>query len=86
MSELKNTNGNSFSKFNKMSTEELDEILRLDFQLPDGEGLDEDTILYITEVIASREKSPSHALFLSNQLISQIESGTSIWSLCPNIS
>lgn len=57
MSELKNTNGNSFSKFNKMSTEELDEILRLDFQLPDGEGLDEDTILYITEVIASREKS-----------------------------
>ena len=57
MSELKNTNGNSFPKFNKMSTEELDEILRLDFQLPDGEGLDEDTILYITEVIASREKS-----------------------------
>lgn len=62
MSELKNTNGNSFSKFNKMSTEELDEILRLDFQLPDGEGLDEDTILYITEVIASREKSPSHVV------------------------
>lgn len=62
MSELKNTNGNSFSKFNKMSTEELDEILRLDFQLPDGEGLDEDTILYITEVIASREKSPSRVV------------------------
>ena len=59
MSELKNTSGNSFSKFNKMSTEELDEILRLDFQLPESEGLDADTILYIAEIIAGREASSS---------------------------
>ena len=59
MSELKNTSGNSFSKFNKMSTEELDEILCLDFQLPESEGLDADTILYIAEIIAGREASSS---------------------------
>ena len=59
MSELKNTSGNSFSKFNKMSTEELEEILRLNFQLPETEGLDADTILYIAEIIAGREASSS---------------------------
>jgi len=39
-----------------MSTESLEELLRLDAELPDGEGPDIDEILYISEVIAKREK------------------------------
>ena len=39
-----------------MSTEMLEEILRADSQLPDSEDSDTDTILYIMEVIANREK------------------------------
>ena len=39
-----------------MSTEELEEILRLDSQLPDDEENDIDAILYILEVIEKRKK------------------------------
>lgn len=59
MSELNNRDRNAYSKFDHMSTEDLETILRLDYQLPEGEGLDPDTILAITEVIANREKSDS---------------------------
>lgn len=59
MSELNNRDRNAYSKFEHMSTEDLETILRLDYQLPEGEGLDPDTILAITEVIANREKSES---------------------------
>lgn len=59
MSELNNRDRNAYSKFEHMSTEDLETILRLDYQLPEGEGLDPDTILAITEVIANREKSDS---------------------------
>ena len=43
-----------FSQYNQMSTEELEKILRADFELPDAEGSDMAKILYITEVIAER--------------------------------
>ena len=43
-----------FSRYNHMSTEELEKILRADFELPDEEESDMDKILYITEVIARR--------------------------------
>ena len=59
MSELNNRDRNAYSKFEHMSTEDLETILRLDYQLPEGEGLDPDTILAITEVIANREESDS---------------------------
>lgn len=52
-------NGNKhrdFLKFDNMSTEMLEDILRADSQLPDGENSDTDAILYIMEVIAKREK------------------------------
>jgi len=39
-----------------MSTESLEELLRLDAELPDGEGSDIDEILYISEVIAKRDR------------------------------
>ena len=45
-----------FSMFDEMSTEELNEILRQDSQLPDGEESDTDAILYIMEVIEKRSK------------------------------
>ena len=46
--------GRDFSEYNHMSTEDLEAILRADFELPDGEGADIEKILYITEVIAQR--------------------------------
>ena len=45
-----------FSMFDEMSTEELNEILWQDSQLPDGEESDTDAILYILEVIEKRSK------------------------------
>ena len=49
-------NHNNYSHFDSMSTKDLEEILRLDFQLPDDEVSDVDAIIYITEVIEKREK------------------------------
>ena len=61
MPDLNRKKDHSFSKFNRMSTQELDEILRLDLRLPDGDGLGPDAILYIMAVIAGRETSSSEA-------------------------
>lgn len=46
-----------FSRYDALSTEELSEILRLDSEAPEGNGLDIDTLLYITGVLAERKKS-----------------------------
>ena len=43
-----------FSRYNHMSTEELEKILRADFELPGEEESDMEKIVYITEVIARR--------------------------------
>ena len=43
-----------FSQYNHMSTEELEQILRADFELPEEKESDMEKILYITEVIAGR--------------------------------
>lgn len=56
MSDSYKSNRDDYSRFDNMSTEELEEILRLDFQLPDDEESDVDAIFYITEVIEKREK------------------------------
>ncbi len=56
MSGLNSGDRKDYSKYDKMSTESLDELLRLDAELPDGEGSDIDEILYISEVIAKRDK------------------------------
>lgn len=56
MSGLDSGNSKDYSKYDGMSTESLEELLRLDAELPDGEGPDIDEILYISEVIAKREK------------------------------
>jgi len=49
----------SFSEFDKMGTKELEKILRLDAQLPEGEDCDTELILHISEVIAKREQENS---------------------------
>ena len=56
MSESKEHFHRDFSKFDEMSTAELNEILRQDSQLPDGEESDIDAILYIMEVIEQRNQ------------------------------
>ena len=44
-----------FSRYDALSTEELSEILRQDSETPEGNGLDIDTLLYITGVLAERK-------------------------------
>ena len=56
MSESNENNHRKYSIYNNMSTEVLEEILRADSQLQNDEDSDMDTILYIMEVIAKREK------------------------------
>lgn len=47
---------NEFAKYDNMSTEELNEILRQDFLNPGNELLDADAILYISRILADREE------------------------------
>lgn len=56
MSGLNSENRKDYSKYDEMSTESLEELLRLDAELPDGEESDIDEILYISEVIAKRDR------------------------------
>ena len=56
MSESKEHFHRDFLMFDEMGTEELNEILRQDSQLPDGEESDTDAILYIMEVIEKRSQ------------------------------
>lgn len=49
-------NVQDFSKYDAMTSEELAQLLRLDSEAPEGNGLDIDTLLYITGVLAEREK------------------------------
>lgn len=57
-----------FAKYDAMSTEELQQILREDASKPMGEGSDSDALFYIMEVLAKRRKernegkSPEEAL------------------------
>ena len=43
-----------FSVYDEMSTEELEEILRADFDAPEGEETDMDIILYVTDLLTER--------------------------------
>lgn len=48
-----------FSEYASMETSELEEILRLDAQSPEGEESDMELILYIMEVLANRKGNSS---------------------------
>ncbi len=57
MSENLNREVRDFSKYNTMSTEELEELLRLDSEAPDGQESDTELLLYVMEVLSYREKA-----------------------------
>ena len=61
MSENQNRGNVDFAQYDSMATEELEEILRLDAEMPDGQESDTDKILYIMEVLAERKRNNGHA-------------------------
>lgn len=60
MLESKNSIPRDFSRFDKLSTEELREIIRQDSMLAEDEESDMDAILYIMEVLANREREENN--------------------------
>lgn len=54
MSENQNRSLRDFSKYDELETQELEAILRLDAESPEGQESDTEKILYIAEVLASR--------------------------------
>lgn len=61
MSENQNRGNIDFTKYDSMATQELEEILRLDAEMPEGQESDTDKILYIMEVLTERKRNNSHA-------------------------
>ena len=61
MSENQNCGINMFANYDSMTTEELEEILRLDAEMPEGQESDTDKILYVMEVLTERKRNSSHA-------------------------
>ena len=60
MSQKQNRGNIDFTIYNSMATQELEEILRLDAEMPEGQESDIDKILYIMEVLAERKRNSSH--------------------------
>ena len=60
MSENQNRGISDLSKYDAMTTEELEEILRLDAQAPEEQESDTDEILYIMEVLTERKRNNGH--------------------------
>lgn len=56
MSENQNCGIRDFSKYDEMATEELEEILRLDAEMIDGQESDTEILLYVMEVLTQRKK------------------------------
>lgn len=54
MSEYRNRN---YSKYDAMTTKELEDILRLDTSAPEGEDPDTELLLYVMGVLANRRKN-----------------------------
>ena len=60
MSQNQNRGKIDFTIYDSMETQELEEILRLDAETPEGEGSDINKILYIMEVLAERKRNNGH--------------------------
>ena len=60
MSENQNRGIGDLSKYDVMTTEELEEILRLDAQAPEKQESDTEMILYVMEVLAARKRNNGH--------------------------
>lgn len=63
MSENTNRRHQDFAKFDAMSTEELEEILRLDLDAPPEQESDTEVLLTIMEILAQRKKEPENKAF-----------------------
>lgn len=61
MSENQNRRIKDMSKYDAMATEELEQILRLDAEAPEGQEPDTEEILDIMEVLTERKRNNSHA-------------------------
>ena len=61
MSENQNRGIGDLSKYDTMTTEELEEILRLDVQAPEEQESDTEMILCVMEVLAARKRNNGHA-------------------------
>lgn len=57
MSENKNRRTADFAKYDTMTTEELEEILRLDSEAPEDQESDGELLLYVMEVLARRKQN-----------------------------
>lgn len=57
MSENQNRGTRDFSQYDSMETAELEQILRLDAEAPEGAEADTELILYVMEVLASRRNN-----------------------------
>lgn len=57
MSEMNHRSPRDYSKYDSMSTEQLQEILRLDAHQNEGEGMDTEELFYVMEVLTARRKS-----------------------------
>lgn len=53
----RNRGNDTFSRFDAMTTEALEEILRLDAEKTEGEESDTQTLLYVMEVLAVRKRN-----------------------------
>ena len=60
MSENQNRGIGDLSNYDAMTTEELEEILRLDAQAPEEQESDTEMILYVMEVLAARKRNNGH--------------------------
>ena len=57
MSEDQNRRKHDFSMYDAMTTEVLEEILRLDAEAPNGQATDGELLLYVMEVLAQRKQN-----------------------------
>lgn len=60
MPDHENRGNADFSRYDAMTNEELEEILRLDAQKPEGEETDLEILLYVMEVLADRRRNSGH--------------------------
>lgn len=60
MSEDRNRGSRDFSRYDAMETEALEDILRADFQAPEGQESDEEMLFYVMEVLAERRRNDNN--------------------------
>lgn len=63
MSDNQNCGISKYAKFNTMTTEELEEILRLDLDAPPEQESDTEVLLTIMEILAQRKKESGNKAF-----------------------